>query len=77
MKRIDYPTREELEAHHLRLDLSSLWAAGYSKRFARKYLVDRFVNIGTYMTEEAFNHILNEEYEKREEHRNWGREHGK
>jgi hypothetical protein len=48
MKRINDPTKEELEAHHLRLDLSSLRSAGLQQRFAKKYLVDRFVNIGTY-----------------------------
>lgn len=68
MKRIDNPTREELEAHHLRLDLSSIRAAGYSRRFAEKYLVGRFVNIGTVMTEETFNRILDEEYENEEEY---------
>ena len=66
MKRINDPTKEELEAHHLRLDLSSLRAAGYSRRFAKKYLVDRFVNIGTYMTEEFFDRILGEEYKEAE-----------
>jgi len=34
--------------------------AGHSQK---KYLVDRFVNIDTCMTEETFNRILNEEYE--------------
>lgn len=67
MKRIESPTMEELEVHHLRLNISSARAAGYSRRFAKKYLIDRFVNIGTYMTKETFDCILNDEYENEAE----------
>ena len=64
MKRLTDPTIDELEKHHLRLDIASIREAGYGRIFARKYLIDRFVNLDTYMTAETFDHILNEEYEK-------------
>ncbi|HMM32388.1 MAG TPA: hypothetical protein PKB13_11510 [Clostridia bacterium] len=62
MKLIGNPTQEELEIHHLRLDLSSIRESGRNMEFARKYLIDRFVNIGTYMTAETFDRVLNEAY---------------
>ncbi len=64
MRKTSNPTQKELEIHHLRLDLSSIRESGRDRAFAKKYLIDRFVNIGTYMTEETFDRILNEEYQK-------------
>ena len=69
IKGMGAPTGEELEIHHLRLDLASIREAGYNKEFARKYLINLFVNLSTYMTAETFDRVLNEEYEKEGEHR--------
>ena len=59
-------TIEDLQKHGLRLDLDCIKAAGYGKEWARRYLLDRYVaREDSYLTEDAFDRILNEIYKER------------
>ena len=64
-RNVDY-TMEDLQKHSLRLDLDSIKEGGYGKEWARKYLIDRYIaREDSYITEDAFDKILNEIYKER------------